>query len=135
MANLNIILQAQWVTTDTTLSPSPQTITRQLNNPTLAATQQYYETFFQTIVGTKAIPLPAATVWLLYVRNLDNATNITLNYTPSGGASTSVVLLAGPTPGNGGLFIYFQPAETAGGITAASITSTAIVSACVSAAA
>jgi hypothetical protein len=135
MANLSIILQAQWVTTDTTLSPSPQIITRQLNNPSLAATTEYYDPFFQTINGTKAIPLPAATVWLLYVRNLSNTTNITLNYTPAGGASTSVILVAGATAGNGGIFLYFQPAETAGGITAATITATAIVSACVSAAA
>jgi len=135
MPNLNIILQAQWVVTDTTLSPSPQITTRSLNNPTLAATSDYYEPFFQTIVGTKTIPLPAATVWILYVRNLSNAQNVTLNYTPAGGASTSVILLAGATAGAGGFFIYAQPAETAGGITAATITAGAVGSCCVLAAA
>jgi hypothetical protein len=135
MPNLNIILQSQWVTADTTLSPSPNIVTRSLNNPTLAATSEYYEPFFQTINGTKTIPLPAATVWILYVRNLSNSQNVTLNYTPAGGASTSVVLVAGLSAGNGGFFLYFQPQETAGGITAATITATAIVPCCVLAAA
>jgi hypothetical protein len=135
MANINIILQSQWVITDTTLSPSPQITTRSLNNPTLAATSDYYEPFFQTINGTKTIPLPAATVWLLYVRNLSNANNMTLNYTPQGGAATSVVLVAGPAAGAGGFFIYMQPAETAGGISAATLTAAAAASACVLAAA
>jgi hypothetical protein len=135
MANISIILQAQWVITDTTLSPSPSIVTRQLNNPTLAATVAYYDPFFQTVAGTKAIPLPAATVWVLYVRNLSTTGNITLNYTPAGGASTSVILVAGATAGNGGLFTYAQPAESAGGITAATITAGAVLSACVLAAA
>lgn len=134
MANLSIILQAQWVTTDTTLSPSPQIIQRSLNNPTLAATVEYYDPFFQTINGTKTVPLPAATVWSVYVRNLSAVTPITVNFTPSGGASETLVLVPGATPGNGGLFIYHQPAETSGGITALSLTCTAIVSACVKAA-
>lgn len=127
MPNLSIILQATWVTTDTTLSPSPQITQRQLNNPTLAATTQYYEPFFQTINGNKAIPLPAATVYLLYVRNLDPTTNITLNVTFTGQASIPMILLAGPSAGAGGFFIYAQPAETAGGITVASITCAAVV--------
>jgi hypothetical protein len=135
MANLSIILQAQWVTTDTTLSPSPQIITRQLNNPSLAATTEYYDPFFQTINGTKVVPLPAATVWLVYVRNLSNTTNITVNHTPTGQPSSSSILVAGATAGNGGIFLYFQPAETAGGITALTITCSAVVSVCVSAAA
>src|ERR1700683_2913870 len=112
MPNISIILQAQFVITDTTLNPSPQIITPPLNNPTPAATSEYYMPFFQTINGTKAIPLPAATVWLLYVRNLDPTSNITLNYTPTGGGSTSVVLLAGSSAGNGGIFLYQQPAES-----------------------
>lgn len=131
MANLSIILQAQLVTIDTTLSPSPQIVTRSLNNPTLAATSEFYDPFFQTINGTRVVSLPAATVYVVYVRNLDNAANITVNYTPLGGASTSLVLVPGATAGNGGIFLYFQTAESAGGITALSITATAIVNCCV----
>lgn len=131
MPNLSIILQAQWVTTDTTLSPSPQIIQRSLNNPTLAATTEFYDPFFQTSNGTKVVTLPAATVWSVYVRNLSNTGPITVNYTPSGGISTSIVLVQGATAGNGGIFIYHQPAETSGGITALSLTATAILPACV----
>jgi len=45
-----------------------------------------------------------------------------LNYTPTGGASTAIVLLPG------GIFQYFQTAETAGGITAVSLTATSALS-------
>jgi hypothetical protein len=131
MANLSIILQAQWVVTDTTLSPSPQIVQRSLNNLTLAATVSYYDPFFQTINGTKVVPLPAATVWTVYVRNLSNTGPMTVNFTPSGGASETLVLVAGATAGNGGVFIYHQPAETSGGITALSITAAAVLPACV----
>jgi len=134
MANLSIILQAQWVITDTTLSPSPQIIQRSLNNATLAATNSFYDPFFQTINGTKTVNLPGATVWCVYVRNLSNSNPITVNFTPSGGASETLVLVQGATAGNGGVFIYHQPAETSGGITALSLTATAALPACVLAA-
>jgi hypothetical protein len=131
MPNISIILQAQWVVTDTTLNPSPQIVQRSLNNPTLAATSSYYDPFFQTINGTVVVPLPAPTAWLVYVRNLSATSQMTVNYTPAGGSTTALVLVQGPTAGNGGYFIYHQPAETAGGITALSITATAILPACV----
>src|SRR6266404_7348414 len=100
MPNLSIILQAQWVITDTTLSPSPQIIQRSLNNATLLATNAFYDPFFQTINGTKTVNLPAATVWCVYVRNLSNVGNITVNFTPTAGVSESLVLVAGATAGN-----------------------------------
>jgi len=90
--------------------------------------------YWQTINGTKTVNLPAATVWCVYVRNLSNVGNITVNFTPTAGVSESLVLVAGATAGNGGVFIYHQPAETAGGITALSITAAAILPACVLAA-
>ena len=135
MPNISVILQAQWVLTDTTLSPSPQIIQRSLNNPTLAATNAFYDPFFQTINGTKTVNLPAATVWCVYVRNLSNTGPMTINFTPSGGAAETLVLVQGATAGNGGYFIYHQPAETSGGITALTITAAAILPACVMAAA
>jgi len=135
MANLSIILQAQWVTTDTTLSPSPQIVTRSLNNPTLAALVEYFDPFFQTINGTKTVPLPAATVWSVYVRNLSNTGPMTVTFTPTGQPACSIILIQGATAGNGGIFIYHQPAETSGGITALTITAAAVLPACVKAAA
>jgi len=134
MANLSIILQAQWVVTDTTLSPSPQIVQRSLNNLTLAATTSFYDPFFQTINGTKTVNLPAATVWTVYVRNLSNVGPMTVNFTPTGQPACSIVLVAGATAGNGGVFIYHQPAETSGGITALTITAAAVLPACVLAA-
>src|SRR6266850_637778 len=134
MANLSIILQAQWVITDTTLAPSPQIIQRSLNNATLNATNSFYDPFFQTINGTKTVNLPGATVWCVYVRNLSNTSPITVNFTPTGQPACSIVLIAGATAGNGGVFVYHQPAETSGGITALTITATAILPACVLAA-
>jgi hypothetical protein len=131
MPNISIILQAQWVITDTTLSPSPQIIQRSLNNPILDATAAYYDPFFQTLNGTVTVPLPAATVWCVYVRNLSNTGPMTVNFTPAGGSSETLLLVQGATAGNGGYFIYHQPAETAGGITALSITAAAILPACV----
>jgi hypothetical protein len=136
MPNISVILQAQWVITDTTLSPSPQIVQRSLNNPTLAATASFYDPFFQTINGTKTVNLPAATVWTVYVRNLSNTGPITVNFTPvGGGAATSIILVQGATPGNGGIFIYHQPAESSGGITVLTLTAAAILPACVLAAA
>jgi hypothetical protein len=70
-------------------------------------------------------------VWSVYVRNLSNTGPITVNFTPTGGVSESLVLVQGATPGNGGIFIYHQPAETSGGIIALSLTAAAILPACV----
>lgn len=134
MPNISVILQAQWVVTDTTLSPSPQIVQRSLNNLTLNATNAFYDPFFQTINGTKVVNLPGATVWMVYVRNLSNTAPMTVVFTPTGGAAETLVLVQGATAGNGGVFIYHNPAETSGGITALSITATAVLPACVLAA-
>ena len=118
MPNLSITLQAQLNVTDTTLTPSPQIITRSLNNPTLAATVSFYDPFFQASTAT-VVPLPAAVVYIAYVKNLDAAATLTVIHTPTGGASQSEVLVPG------GVFLIFNPSEGAGGITALSLTSSA----------
>lgn len=51
------------------------------------------------------------------VKNLDATNNITVTYTPVGGGSSTLVLVPG------GVFIYFQPSEGAGGITILSLQS------------
>lgn len=117
MANLSVLLSATLSTTDTTLTPSPTIVTRNFNNPTLAATVEFSNNFFQVAAAPTVVNLPAATVWIVYVRNLDAAANITVTYTPSGGASQTLLLVPG------GIFMYFQPTEGAGGITALSLTS------------
>lgn len=78
---------------------------------------------YQTIpVGTTTITLPASKVTQVYVKNNDNANNIVVNYTPSGGSSQVT-----PTLGPGECFLIWQaaiPVVTGGGITALSITAT-----------
>ena len=118
MPNLSVVLAAQVNITDTTLTPSQQIVTRQLNNPTLAATVTFSDQFFQC-TGATVVPLPAATVWIVYVRNLDLAANLTVTYTPAGGVASNMLLVPG------GLFLYFQPSEGAGGITALTLTPSA----------
>jgi hypothetical protein len=118
MANLSVLLNATISVTDTTLTPSPTIVTRNLNNPTLAATVSFSDNFFQA-TGLTVVPLPAATVWVVSVKNLDAAANLTVTFTPSGGVAETLVLVPG------GIFMYFQPSEGAGGITALSLTPSA----------
>lgn len=112
MANLNVLLAATWEVTDTTLSPSPTIITRSLNNPILAVTTLFYDPFFAS-PGT--VTLPAATVFVAYVKNLTAAVNLTVSWTPVGSTAHTFILLPG------GVFIYMLPAETGGGVTALSL--------------
>jgi len=116
--NLSIVLAASINITDTTLAPSQQIVTRQLNNPTLVATVTFSDQFFQC-TGATVVPLPAATVWIVYVRNLDAAANLTVTFTPQGGAAETCLLVPG------GIFLYFQPTEGAGGISALTLTPSA----------
>jgi hypothetical protein len=121
MPNLSVILAATLTVSDTTLSPSPQIINRSVNNITLngatGVTECLYVPFLQAISTGTAVPLAGATVWLLYVKNLAATGNLTLAYTPAGGASQNA-----PAILPGGVFLYMQPAESAGGITAATLT-------------
>jgi hypothetical protein len=100
-----------------------------LQGITLPMTAYYYDNFFQAGITATVVPLPGTTVWAAYVRNL-GANNVTVNYTPSGGASTSVVLTP-ITTGFGGVFLYYQTLETGGGgITAMSITASTAITPC-----
>lgn len=110
---LSALLNAILTVTDTSLNPSPTIVTRNLNNPTLLAATVFYDPFF----AGGAVSLPAATVFLVYVKNLSATVNTTVAFTPVGaGVASSLLLLPG------GLFLYFLPAETGGGISALSLT-------------
>jgi hypothetical protein len=89
----------------------------------LAATQWSAADWFQVTTGGSVVSLPASVVYFVYARNL-GTNNVTLNYTPNGGASTSVVLL--PVGSNvGGVFLYALSDQGVGsGITALSFTAT-----------
>lgn len=116
MPNLSVLLSATLSVTNTVLSPSPTPVITNLNNPTLAATVSFYDSFFQVGPTPTTVNLPAATVWVVYVKNLDPTATITVTFTPAGGAAETCVLVPG------GLFLYFQPSEGAGGITALTLT-------------
>jgi hypothetical protein len=119
MPNLSIVLSATLTATDTTLSPSPTIVSRSFQNPTLAATVLFYDPFFQAANTGSAVTLPAATCWVAWVKNLDAAANLTVAWTPTGQASSSMILVPG------GIFQYFQPTEVAGGFTAMTLTASA----------
>jgi hypothetical protein len=118
--NISVLLNATLSATDTTLSPSATIVTRNLNNPTLAGTVVFYDPFFQALAAGSAVTLPAATCWCAFVKNLDAAANLTVAWTAVGAAGSSTFLLV-----PGGVFIYLQPTEGAGGFTAMTLTASA----------
>lgn len=109
-------------------------VSSSLANPTLPASQSSYIDFLPIAAGGgTALSLPAATIWVLAIRNLGGingtpAGNIQANFTVVGGAAVGAA--NSPLVLPNGIFIYWQPTEGAGGITAvtliASIASTPV---------
>lgn len=125
-SNLTTVLSATLVVSDATLSPPPQIVIRQLNNPTLNGTSVFYDPFLQAASGGTAITLPAATCFIGYVKNLNSgSTNLTVAWTAIGASGSSTMLLL-----PGGVFIYFQPATGGGGFTAMTVTASAGTCSC-----
>lgn len=120
MANLSILLNAVLTATDTITTPNPTVVTRNFNNPTLLATVYFHDLFFQAAAAGSVVTLPAATCWIAYVKNNDAAANLTVAWTAVGAAGSSSMLLV-----PGGVFVYFQPSEAAGGFTAMTLTASA----------
>lgn len=119
--NIQIILQAIAAVTNNLLSNAPQIITFDFNSPTLPSgaglgTGVYYEPYFQAASIGSAVSLPAASVFAILVQNLSLTANLTITYTPTGGAAASVTL--GPS----GMFILFDPSETGTGFSALTLT-------------
>jgi hypothetical protein len=113
-ANLSILLNATLSATDVTLSPSATMYIRNLNNPTLAGTVAFADMFFQAAASPGSVVcLPAVTCWVLYVKNLDSAANLTVSWNAIGSAGVSTFILV-----PGGVFLYMQPTEGAGGFQA-----------------
>jgi hypothetical protein len=111
--NIQLILQAQLTGTNNLLSPAPQIIQIDMANPTLGATVANYDPYFQAAIAGSSVPFPGGitTVWVAYVRNLSSTANVNVGITTpaSGTVSTSVLL-------PGGVFLIFNPAESAGGV-------------------
>lgn len=88
-------------------------------SPTLNASESTYIDFLPITVADFALTLPAATIWVLAIRNLGGingtpAGNITVRVQPTGGALPSAA--NSPIVLPNGVYIYWQTAETAGGI-------------------
>lgn len=102
------------------------TNTFRVNSPigtlTLSATGATYDTFVLINNGAGTVlDLPGATVWVVYVKNLDPTATLTVQAQPLGGALPSAV--NSPVLLPGGVYIYWNTAETAAGIVAVTLVS------------
>ena len=128
MANLSVLLNATISVTDTVTNPNPTPITRNLNNPTLAVTTAVYEPFLIVGAAPVVLTLPAATIFIAYIKNLHATNNVLVTWTPNGGVSVSAGIVA-----PGGVMMYFQATEAPGsavsgvsnGLTAITLTASA----------
>lgn len=87
---------------------------------TLAATASYYDAYFQASTSGTVVPLPALTVFMVYIKNLGATQNLTIQFTAHGGTllstANSPVLLPG------GVFMYWNTSEASNGIDAVTLT-------------
>lgn len=116
MPNLNVIVSANITVQDIAGSTTP--VNRNLGNPTLGATANYFDAYFQAASTGTAVPLPGRS-YFIYVQNLSPSANLTVEWTPFGSASSSIIL------GPGGFITFMDPSETVatnGGIAAMTLT-------------
>lgn len=123
-SNLNVVLSSAILQVILNSDSSARVNSNQAS-PTLAAAEASYIDFFPVAAGGGSVmPLVAATVWVLAIRNLGGqngspAGNITVQAQPVGGALPSAA--NSPIVLPGGVYIYWQTAETAGGIVAVTL--------------
>ena len=118
MPNLNSILGITLFGVN--VAQNQTTVNISLQGITLPTTECFYNQFFQVLTGSSTVTLPSGKAYVVYVRNL-GGNNITVTYTPTGGSAASCVLTP-VTGGFGGVFMLYETAESAGGITALSLT-------------
>lgn len=123
-SNLSVILSgAAWQVVDTVTSTTP--VNFGLNNPTLPATVETFIDFLPIATGAGTVlTLPAATIWVLGVRNLGGinsspAGNVTVQLQVTGGTLQSAA--NSPVVAPNGVFLFWQPTETANGIIAVTL--------------
>lgn len=125
MPNLSVQLNAasiQVIDTGNAAYPSAYRVNSPVGDITLTASKADYQSYanIASSSGT-TLTLPAATIWFLYVKNLDAVANLTVRFQATGGilntAANSEIL----TPG--GVKIYANPSEGAGGIIAVTLIS------------
>jgi len=110
MPNMTEVLSAVITVTDTTITPNPTIVTRNMNNPSLTVNTVFYDPFI--LIGTAPVNIftPAPVVYTVFIRNLHTTNNLLINWTPNGGPGVINVCALGP----GGVFLYFPANETAG---------------------
>jgi hypothetical protein len=122
MSNINVLLNSASVQV-----LDQATLTYRVNTPvgtiTLSATGSNHEVIPIQGGGGNVLVFPVAVLWAVYVKNLDSVANITVQVQAVGGALTSAANSPILTPG--GVWMYFNPAETAGGISAITLVSSA----------
>ena len=112
----------QVVDTASTVNPNVYRVNSPVGAITLGATKAAYESYFNVAGGAGTVlSLPAATVWVVYVKNLDAAANLTVQVQPTGGALPSAANSPVLTPG--GVYVYWNTSEGAGGVTAVTLVS------------
>lgn len=119
-ANVNIILSGASIQVVNTVDSTTR-VNSTVGNPTLGGANAVYDNFLPIAAGAgTTITLPSGTVWVVYVKNQGGINgspsgNITVQLTVAGGAQiasgSSPVLLPN------GVFMYWNTAETTGGIT------------------
>ena len=123
MSTPNIIatLQGILTRTDNTQSPAPQIVALDFQNPTLNATTDYLDGFFQALSTGSNVPLGvgggALTFCIIVINRATVAANLQITVTPTGGAAAIV-----GTIGQGGVCVLFDSPETGLGWTALTLT-------------
>lgn len=123
-SNLSVILSGAALQVINTVDSTTR-VNSSLGSPALPASESSYTDFLPIANGAGTVlTLPAATIWVLCVRNLGgiNATpagNITVQAQATGGALPAAANSPIVTPN--GVFLYWNIAETAGGIIAVTL--------------
>jgi hypothetical protein len=115
--NLFIQLQAILAVSNQLNQIPPYIVNYDFGNPQQSATVQLFESFLQAVTAGVTLQLPQATVYCVLVQNISSSgTLLRVTHTPSGQAASQCTL------GQNGIFCYFDPTETGGGITALTLT-------------
>lgn len=123
MANASVILNGASIQVISS-SDSSQLVSSSAGNPTLTATEVFYNAYVAVGTGSTSLTLPATTVWVVWVRNLSTAATLSVTPTPASGGSPLTYILP-----PGGVFAYWCPSEGSGGINAVSLQGSASLSA------
>ena len=120
--NINCVLDSASVQVIDTVTNTYR-VNSAIGSITLAANEASYQSFAPIATAGTALTLPAATIWVVYVKNLDAVATLTVQVQPTGGALPSAA--NSPLLPPGGVYIYWAPLETSGGIIAVTLKSSA----------